>query len=204
MTYEQAIAFLKTKTPLRISVGGDIGSGKSTFSKHLAEELNIPRIYIGQFMREEAKSRNMTLDAFNALLEEDDEIDRLMDQKTHETSKKEERGIFEGRVAWHFVEKPDAKVYFSVDAKVAAQRIWEEKDNHLRDQYESVDALMKANKARKQSEEARYHSYYAISAYEKKNYDVVTDTTESSIQQVFEETVIAIAEFVQEKSAQVS
>ena len=201
MTYEQAIAFLKTKTPLRISVGGDIGSGKSTFSKHLAEVLDAPRIYIGQFMREEAKSRDLTLDAFNELLEQDDEIDRLMDQKTHEASKKEERGVFEGRVAWHFVEAPDAKVYLSVDAKVAAERIWAEKDNDLRDSYGSVEELVKANKERKQNEETRYHTYYDMSAYDKKNYDVVMDTTESSIQQVFEETVIAIATFIQEKSA---
>lgn len=196
MNYQEALDLLKKRETLRITVSGDIGSGKSTFSKHLAEELDIPRIYIGQFMREEAKERGITLDELNKLLEEDDEIDRLMDQKTHEVSKKEEKGIFEGRTAWYFTVKPDAKVFLSVDPDVSAQRIWEEKNDALRDTYASIDDLKRANKERKKSEEARYHQYYNISAYDKKNFDIVMDTTDLTIDEVFEQTVIAIAEHI--------
>ena len=177
-------------------MSGDIGSGKSTFSKHLATELDVPRIYIGQFMREEAKARELSLDEFNKLLEEDDEIDRLMDQKTHDASVKEEKGVFEGRVAWHFTVEPNAKVFLSVNPNVSAERIWNEKGDALRDTYASVADLKAANKERKKSEEARYHQYYDISAYDKKNFDIVIDTSEIGIDEVFEQTVIAIAEHI--------
>lgn len=196
MSFEEAFDFLRNRTPLRITVSGDIGAGKSTFAKHLASDLDIPRIYIGQLMREEAAKRGLTLDEFNAKLEEDDEIDRYMDALQTNKSKEYERGIFEGRVSWYFVESPDAKLFFTVNQHLAAERIFADKSD-LRDTYGSVDELAKANEERKQSEETRYQNYYGISAYNPENFDLVIDTTEMNIQEVYEHTVICLAEFLQ-------
>jgi predicted cytidylate kinase len=195
MTYQEALDFLKRKDPLRITVSGDIGAGKSTFAKHLATEIGVPRIYIGQLMREEAAKRNLTLDEFNAQLEQDDEIDRYMDSLQTDKSKEVDRGVFEGRVSWYFVENPDAKLFFTVNQNLAAERIFADK-NDLRDQYASVEELATANKQRKQSEETRYKNYYGISAYNPENFDLIIDTTKMNIQEVFEHTVIRLAEFL--------
>jgi cytidylate kinase len=194
MTYEKALETLKNRSTLRVTVSGDIGSGKSTFAKRLAEELDVSRIYIGQLMREEAAKRNMTLSDFNALLEVDDKVDREMDALTTARSKEFSKGVFEGRVAWYFVEAPDAKVFLSVDPLVAAERIWNDQTNSLRDKYGSAKEIVIANEERKNSEEKRYHDYYGISAYDEKNFDVIIDTTNINQEETFQATVIAIAE----------
>lgn len=193
MNFAEAIAYLKNTSPLRITISGDIGAGKSTFAKHLSEKLGIPRVYIGQLMREEAARRHLTLDAFNALLETDDTIDRYMDDLQKEKSRQIERGIFEGRTSWHFVENPDVRVFLAVNPHTAAQRIWED-NNALRDTYDSIDALAEANEQRKASENARYQAYYGIDAYNPKNFDIIVDTTSLNISHVFEQGVTKIAD----------
>ncbi len=196
MTFDEAIAKLNNTSPLRITVSGDIGSGKSTFAKQLAEKLEIPRNYVGQMMRDEAAAKGLSLDDFNKLLNEDDEVDRRLDELQREKSIHTERGIFEGRTAWYFVENPDVKVFLAVDPQAAAQRIWKDKNDN-RDKYGSVEELVQANTERKASEEKRYQGYYNINVYDLENFDVVTDTSDLTIDEVFEQTVIAIARHLQ-------
>lgn len=195
MTYRDALKKLKSTSPLRITVSGDIGSGKSTFSKQLAQELDLPRIYIGQFMREEAAKRGLTLDEFSKLQESDDTIDKYMDSLQQKKSEEIERGIFEGRVAWYFVISPKIKIFLGVDPQAAATRIWNDM-NDQRDKYSSIEELAQANITRRESEEKRYNSYYGISAYSPKNFDIIIDTSGLSIKQVFEKTVREIADFL--------
>ncbi|MBT4857214.1 AAA family ATPase [Candidatus Uhrbacteria bacterium] len=199
MTFDEALAKLKNASPLRITVSGDIGSGKSTFTKRLAAELDIPRTYVGQMMRDEAAARGLSLDDFNKLLNEDDEVDRRLDELQREKSVDIERGVFEGRTSWHFVVDPKITVFLSVDPDAAANRIWKD-DNANRDAYESVDDLIKANVERKASEEKRYQAYYNISAYNLENFDVTIDTTPLTLDEVFEQTVIAIATHLHSES----
>ena len=199
MNLNEALQFLKTRPKLRITISGDIGSGKSTFGERLAKELDIPRIYIGGLMRQEAKKRGMTLDEFNHLLENDESVDKLMDKLQREQSKTLQRGIFEGRTSWFFVEEPDAKVYLAIDEKTSAQRIWNDKNNKNRDKYGSIEQVLQANRLRKQNEIKRYERYYKIDVYDKSNYDIVIDTGELSKDEAFEKTVIAIAEHIANK-----
>lgn len=200
MNVEKALEILKTTSPLRITVSGDIGSGKSTFTTKLAETLEIPRVYIGGLMREEAKKRGITLDELNALLEKDDTIDRQMDAMQKDVSKTTEKGIFEGRTAWYFVENPSVRVFLAVSPLTSATRIATDK-NASRDTYQTVEEVMAANEARKRSEIERYQTYYGIDAYNTANFDVIIDTSTLSIDEVFAQTVIAIAEFLLARNA---
>ncbi len=192
MTYKEALDKLKRAERLIITVGGDIGAGKSTFAKHLAEELEIPRIYVGQFMREEAAKRKITLDELGKLQEKDDSIDKYFDEMQRERSQHVQKAVFEGRTSWHFVEDPTVKVYLSVDPQVATDRIWRDR-NDKRDQYGTKEALHAANEERKRSEIKRYQKYYGIDSYDIKNYDIVIDTTDLTIDEVFDKTIQEIS-----------
>jgi cytidylate kinase len=196
MTYEEAIKYLEELKTLRVTVSGDIGSGKSTFATHLAEDLDVPRVYAGQIMREEAAKRGITLQDFQELLEVDDKVDREVDALQLQKSEEIKKGIFEGRVAWHFNVAPDVRLFFSVRPEVGADRVYGDKDNSLRDKYISVEEVIALNKKRKSSEETRYNSYYGISAYNLDNFDLVIDTSDINIHEVFEKTVIRIAQFL--------
>lgn len=190
---QQALEKLRSTSPLRITVSGDIGSGKSTFAKHLAEDLKVTRIYAGALMREEAARLNMTMDQFGQLLTTDDTFDRQVDALQKEKSMSMERGVFEGRTAWYFVENPTVRVFFKVDPRVSAQRLWNS-DDPSRDKYQSIDEIVTANELRKIAEEKRYQTYYGISAYDPKNFDVIVDTSGKSIDEVYQEAISAIAE----------
>lgn len=192
---QQALEILRSTSPLKITVSGDIGSGKSTFAKRLATDLNVERIYIGALMREEAARRDLTLDEFQPLLTTDDTFDRQVDALQNEKSKTMTRGIFEGRTAWHFVDQPTVRLFFKVDPRVAAERLWNSTDA-TRDQYQSIEDVVAANETRKQAEEKRYHDYYGISAYDPKNFDLIIDTSNKSIEEVYETAVVAISKFV--------
>lgn len=195
MTFEKALEILKERNILRITISGDIGAGKSTFAKNLAQLLDVPRVYIGQFMREEAKERGISLDELNALLEKDDEIDRKMDALQREKAREIEKGVFEGRTSWYFVENPDVRMFFSVRPKVAAERIWDD-ENDLRDRYESIEKLMVANDKRKASEVKRYENYYGIDVYDEDNFDIIIDTSDIGVEEVLKEGIIELAKFL--------
>ncbi|MFH1631921.1 MAG: (d)CMP kinase [bacterium] len=198
MTFDEAINFLQQRTPLRITLSGDIGSGKSTFSKRLVEELGIERVSAGELMREEAKRRGITLDELNEIYEQDDKSDRRLDKMQQEKAREVERGVFEGRLAWHFVENPDARVFLAADPEVAAERVWGDMNNPQRDKYESQESLRKANIERKKSETKRYKEYYDLDAYDRANFDVAVDTSKLSIDEVYKQTIIKIAELIKE------
>ncbi len=195
MDYKEALEKLKLTSQLKITVSGDIGAGKSTFAKHLAEVLDIPRIYIGQFMREEATNRGITLDELSKLQETDDALDRHFDEMQRQKSLLFEKGVFEGRTARYFVENPTVTVYLAVDQLVATDRIWQDRSDK-RDKYGTQEALNTANELRKQSEIKRYQKYYGIDVYDKSKYDIVINTTNLNIDEVFEATVLKIAEYI--------
>lgn len=197
MTFHDSLDYLKNLDTLRITISGDIGAGKSTFSKRLSLELDIPRIYIGGLMREEAARRGLSLDEFNQLLVEDDTIDRDLDELQKQKSKETKKGVFEGRTSWHFVENPDVKIFLGVQPKISAERIWGDAANHLRDKYSSIEEIVKANETRKQNEIDRYKKHYGIDVYDIKNFDIRIYTDNSSIDEVFESAIITIAEFLQ-------
>lgn len=194
-----ALAFLKTVSPLRITVSGEIGSGKSTFAKHLAEDLEIPRTYAGGLFREEAASRGITLDALSELLLTDDSVDRHVDELQRTKAREQERGIFEGRTAWYFVEQPDVKLFFVVDPRLAAERLLSDTAAN-RDRYHSVEEVLKANEERKAAENKRYHDYYGIDAYDHSNFDIIVDTSNATIEEVYQSTVEKIADFLQKQA----
>jgi len=196
MTYQKALTYLQTVSPLRITLSGEIGAGKSTFGTLLAEALGMPRIYVGQLMREEAQRRNLSLDEFNTLLETDDSVDRELDALQQQAARVTPRGLFEGRTSWHFVEEPDVRVFLTVDPQVAAQRVFDDTNNPLRDTYRSVDEIIKANTKRKNNEIKRYEGYYGIDVYNPANFDLVIDTTHTDAKKTLEQGVIVIAEFL--------
>ncbi|MFA6522414.1 MAG: cytidylate kinase family protein [Patescibacteria group bacterium] len=194
MRFEDALALLKNTSPLRITVSGDIGSGKSTFAKHLALDLGIPRISVGDLMREEAQARGVTLTELGAMQEKDDTLDRLMDARQEEKSKEITRGIFEGRTSWHFVVDPKIRVFLSVDPIKAAERVKTDILNTKREHFDTLEEALASNERRKQSEILRYQTYYGINVYDPTNFDVLLDTSTLSIEDVYKNGVIAIAQ----------
>lgn len=171
-----------------ISLSGAPGSGKSTVAKQLAAKLGWSRYYAGGIMREMAAKRGLTILEYCKLCESDSSADLEVDNYLKELGQKNENFIVEGRTAWHFIPQ-SLKIYIDVNIRVAAERIFKERQgDNSRNEGEkpaSVEEVLASIKDRIASEDLRYQKYYQIDYRDPKNYDLYLDTSNLSQDEVF-------------------
>ena len=61
-----------------VTVGGLVGAGKSTLGKGLAKKYGLDYISAGQVMRDLAKQKNMSLQQYSSIAEENPEISKAL------------------------------------------------------------------------------------------------------------------------------
>lgn len=185
---------------LIISLNGQEGSGKSTIATMIAERLNIPRFYIGQIFRDMAKEKGMTMSEFRKACDQDLSIDRKLDDFVVSLPEKHKSFIIESRTAWHFIPQ-SLKIYLQVDSETAAERIYKglaEKNNRGNEDanLDSVENIKQSILRRRAEDSERYFSFYGIRQDDEKNYDLIINTTNLTIDEVFEKAIA----FINEKS----
>jgi cytidylate kinase len=161
----------------------------------LSEKLGWPRYYIGDIRRKKALEKGMTLSEYNKLGETDPSTDTEVDDYQKKLGEKEDNFIIEGRTSWHFIPH-SFKIYLDANEKNAAERILNDlKKNLGRNEDKSLNTIkdvLKSLKERKKSDIKRYKKYYNINVYDKNNYDFTLNTTNLTIEDVFNETYKAI------------
>ena len=179
---------------MKITISGTPGSGKSTVAKQVAQELELNHFSSGQFMRDMAKEKKITLLELSAEAEINKEIDEKIDEWVESIGEANDNFVMDSRIAFNFI--PDSlKIFLDVSEDEAARRIFHdlrptEKENTS--QGETYENLVK----RKESENKRYTQYYDIDYTNPDNYDLVIDTTNMTIHQV----VHNIIKFVKERN----
>jgi cytidylate kinase len=158
----------------KISLTGDLGSGKSHLSRLLSERLGYKIISTGLIQRDIAHKHGMTTLELNEYTRTHPEIDDEIDGRVTELEKSQESLIFDSRLAWHFAPS-SFKVYLKVDPDEAARRIF--KDQRCSEKYQSLEEAKQQILARRQSELQRFKDYYHIDYADLHNYDVVVDTS---------------------------
>ena len=71
----------RKKSNYKISLTGDLGSGKSTVCKIISEKIGAEIISIGSIQRAMAKEMGMTTYEFNSYMESHPEYDKILDDK---------------------------------------------------------------------------------------------------------------------------
>ncbi len=175
-----------------ITISGYPGSGKSTVGKAIAKEFNLKHFSAGDFMREMAESRGISLMELTKQADADVSVDKEIDERTKHLAQKD-NFVIDSRLAFHFIPKA-IKIFLKVDLKVAAQRTWKDimaQKRHTEQQLKSEEDVLNALIKRQKSEVERYRKYYNIDNFlDAKHYDFVLDTTnltqEESIQKVLD------------------
>jgi len=175
-----------------ITITGNLGSGKSTVAKTLAEKLGLKHYSTGDFWRQIAKERGTDVLGLNKMAEKDRTIDDEMDERQKKIGKKEDNFVIDARLAWHFIPH-SVKVFLDVGDEEAARRIFSEKRTEEKFNATFEDTLKKI-KERRESERKRYKQLYNVDYYDKKNYDLVVDTTKIPAEKVAEK----ILEFIKD------
>lgn len=169
-----------------ITISGMIGSGKSSVADEIARRLGYQRYSSGDFMRELAQERNISLIELSRIAEKDAGIDKEIDKRQIQLGKTHDNFVIDGRLAWYFIPK-SVKIYLDVSNEEAARRIYKDKkDTRQTEQSSSFEELAKKIQERKDSEIKRYKRYYGINHHDRKNYDIYLDTTNMSLKEEIE------------------
>lgn len=165
-----------------ITLAGKLGSGKSSTANRVAELLGYTRASTGDFMREIATKRGVSLGELQHIAEGDKSVDIELDDYNRAVGEKESI-VLDSRLGFYFV--PDSfKVFLELDPKVAAERILKDAEkNPARNKeipggFSSVESISDAIDARLTSERKRYKELYDIANHTAhENFDLVIDTS---------------------------
>lgn len=165
-----------------VTISGDLGSGKSTVAKLLAERLGVPYLSTGAFQRQIATRRGLTSLELNRIAEQDKSIDSEIDRLTAELEQQGRPVVVDSRMAWHFIAS-SLRVYLIVDEVVGAERISRAaRDSEVK--YQNVEQALQANRERRKSELLRFKNLYDVDLQDWKNFDLVVNTSVMTPEQV--------------------
>lgn len=158
----------------KISLAGDLGSGKSTVSSILIEKLGAEYYHTGAIVRSVAEKHGMSVVELNIYMETHPEIDTEIDDGLRALSDDERFLIIDSRMAWHFT-RGTFKVYLSTDVETSAYRIMNA--NRAGEHAATLEDTVKETLSRRASEKKRYREMYGVDIKDLTNYDLVVDTT---------------------------
>ena len=158
----------------KISLAGDLGSGKSTVGKILSRKLGAEVYSTGTIQRQIATEMGMTTLQLNQYMETHPEIDGKIDDGLRALEHSEKNLIIDSRMAWHFVPS-SFSVYMAADPFVSAERIL--KAGRESEPFSTVEEAVASISDRRKSEMFRYSHLYGVNIKDLENYDYVIDTS---------------------------
>ena len=183
----------------KITITGDLGSGKSVVSKLLQAQLGFEIYSTGKVQREIAARYGMSTLELNQYAENHPEIDKEIDSAFAQLNDRPEGLIVDSRLAWFFM--PNSfRLYLRVPVEIAAQRIMGD-PTRKGEQYASLEQAVADISARKQSENRRFLDKYNADCADMRNFDCVTDTNGRSPEAVAAEILAAFAAWKEKQSA---
>lgn len=166
----------------KITITGDLGSGKSAVSKILCDRTGFQYVSTGRIQRELAQEMGIDTLEMNRRADTDPGIDQKIDGIFIELGKDPDSYIIDSRMAWFFL--PNSfKVYLKTEIGVAVDRILGD-PNRNSEQYRDRDEAIQKIMARKQSENDRFLSKYGADCGKLENFDLVVDTNLRSKEEV--------------------
>ncbi len=167
-----------------ITLGGNVGAGKSHIASKLASALGYEEFNVSKFFRSMADKEGLTIDEFYSRLKNNPELERAIDRIQVQTLKEKDNMIVQGRLAWHFAKESPFQVFnvfLAVSPETMADRI------AARPEYvsQSREELLRLAAAREAEERSRYQTLYGIENHlDRGHYDFVLDTTNLTPEEV--------------------
>ncbi len=157
---------------MRIAVSGPPGSGKTTVSSIVAQTMGYELVLVGQIFRQMAEERGVDLAVFGSLAEEDETIDKELDQRTVAVAGSRDDLVLEGRLTGILLRRHDIPaftVYVDAPEEVRASRIAQREGK-------DAEGVLRDMRARERSERKRYRAYYGIDPSDRAAYDLWLDS----------------------------
>lgn len=178
-----------------ITISGEPASGKSTVIKKLKKDYeekgyNVHIFSVGHEFRKLAIEKGLSIEEFNEYMIKRGNIDQLIDStvakrggEINSKERPEDIYIFDSRLAFHNI--PDSfSVRLTVDDEVAGKRVFEDNKRGEEDSYSTLDEAIIKTRNRKENEVQRYAKRYGVNLQDPENYNLVIDTSYSSIEDI--------------------
>lgn len=153
------------KMPKKITISGEVASGKSTLGRKLAEKINYSYKSIGNKTRESAEKMGLSIVEFQKKCMTDPELDRKIDIDFSEECNKENNLIIDYRLGYKFI-KDAYHVYLKTTEENAIKRLINA--NRVN---ETFDTLSERN----QTFKAQFKNTYNTDYTDPKHYDLIID-----------------------------
>jgi len=175
-----------------LTVSGPPGSGKSTVAEGIAVRLNLEYISGGNIFRKIAEGRGISVGELNRIAEDEDSIDRELDESIKQIAEIEDNAVIESRLAgWLAGENANIRIWLDAPIDIRANRIANRED-------EEIDQILKETIERETSEKHRYKEYYGIDFSDLSIYDLVIDTSKEDVNGVVERVMRFVEGFSDE------
>ena len=181
----------------KISLAGDLGSGKSTVSEILIRRLGAEYYSTGAIVRSIAERYGMTVVELNKYMEAHPEIDHEIDDGLRALSDVDKLLVIDSRMAWHFT-SGTFKVYLSTDIETSAFRIMNA--NRAGEHALTLAETIADTRARRESEKKRYFTQYGVEIKDLMNYSLIVDTTNATPDEVAECIISSFNSWCDDKS----
>lgn len=153
----------------------------------VAAALGIAHVSAGDFMREMAAERGVSILDLSRSAQVSDSIDREIDSRTVRLAEESGGFVMDARLGWHFIPQ-SVKIFLDVSLEEGARRVYEAGRGAEQENVD-LESTLSAIEARTESERQRYFEYYGLGYTDHQHYDFVQDTSSLSIDEVVEAVI---------------
>ncbi len=168
--------------PNKITLSGEVGSGKSTVGKILAENLQYNFVSIGNRTREFAESKGLDIVKFQKECLTDANIDKLIDKQFSEECNASENLIIDYRLGFKFISN-SYNIFLKISETSAIERL--KKANRYNETHYTISE--RNNTFRNQ-----FQNSYGIDYTDLSNYDLVIDVDKFLSAEEIAETILQL------------
>ncbi len=163
-----------------ITISGRVGAGKTTAGKLLAKKLRYKFYSMGDVRRQMAKDKGISISELNKIAEKDPTSDVKVDKYQAKLAKREKNLVIDSRLGYFFIQK-SVKVFLDADVDERVRRIF--KIKRRAEAYKNKADAKKRLLERERSDIKRYKKLYKTNPYDPKHYDLLINTTDSTVKQ---------------------
>src|SRR5260370_16997201 len=168
-----------------ITIGGLLGSGKSSTAKAVASALGFRHFSSGDLFRQIAAERGESIEAMNISAEAQRDIDIKVDKLLQEMYRNEEKLVIDSRMAWHWM-PGSFKVFLVLDPETAARRIYVhlQQGGRTSEDARSVEEVRNSIDRRFASHHKRYTQPYRSTPTDPLDFDIGINTKHNNLETV--------------------
>jgi cytidylate kinase len=158
-----------------ITIGGSIGSGKTTLAAEISRRFDMAHVSVGQVMRQMAKERGMDILEFSKYAEANPSVDKEIDRK-QKSMCSNGNSVVDGRLSAYMLDA-NLRLWLDAPLEVRAQRV------SKRDKTTETRAKKDIIK-REESEKKRYKDIYKIDLDDRAIYDLIINTKRFTVEEI--------------------